>query len=179
MQIAFEFANYLFATADYNGAKSLYEKVISEVKDNASCYFYQGLNFLALNELENAKNSFENSMDVEKNNLNTYHLARTNFYLKNYDEAYELLMTIDEQDVDAENLLALTFYEKGLYKKAIEIYKKILERFNENLNIMLSLTKCYIMDKDKENALKCVHEILFKFPDHEDALQLKFEAQEL
>ena len=44
---------------------------------------------------------------------------------------------------------------------------------------MLSLTKCYIMDKDKENALKCVHEILFKFPDHEDALQLKFEAQEL
>ena len=39
-----------------------------------------------------------------------------------------------------------------LYKKAIEIYKKILERFNENLNIMLSLTKCYIMDKDKENA---------------------------
>ena len=178
-QIMFEFANYLFATADYNGAKALYEKVVEQEKNNASCYFYQGLNFLALNDLQQAKLAFENSINIEKNNLNTYHLARTNFYLRDFSAASELLMSIDEQDVDAENLLALTFYEQGLYKKAIEIYKKILERFNENLNIMLSLTKCYIMDKDKENASKSIHEILFRFPEHEEAMSLKKEIQEM
>ena len=97
--------------------------------------------------------------------------------MQDYDAAYDLLISIDEQDIDAENLLALTLYEKGLYKKAIDIYKNILERFNENLNIMLSLSKCYIMDKDKENALKVIHEILYRFPDHEDALTLKEEAE--
>ena len=177
MQIVFEYANYLFAIADYNGAKALYKNVTTEVKDNASCYFYQGLNYLALNDLQSAKEAFSNSLNIEKNTLNTYHLARTNFYLQDYDAAYDLLISIDEQDIDAENLLALTLYEKGLYKKAIDIYKNILERFNENLNIMLSLSKCYIMDKDKENALKVIHEILYRFPDHEDALALKEEAE--
>ena len=177
MQIVFEYANYLFAISDYNGAKALYEKVTSEVKDNASCYFYQGLNYLALNDLKSAKDAFTNSVNIEKNALNIYHLARTNFYLQDYDTAYELLITLEEQDIDAENLLALTLYEKGLYKKAIEIYKNILERFNDNLNIMLSLSKCYIMDKDKENALNAINEILLRFPEHEDALELKKEAE--
>ncbi len=179
LQINFEFANFLYATADYKGAKVLYEKVTDKLKGNAPCYFYQGLNYLALNELENAKTAFENSIKIEKNDLNTYHLARTNFYLHNYDETKNLLDELDTQDIDAQNLLALTFYELGRYSEAIEVYRRILEKFNENINIMLSLAKCYIKVNNKEEAIKAINETLSRYPDHEEALSLLKEAESI
>lgn len=179
LRINFEFANFLYATADYIGAKALYERVTQNLTDNAQCYFYQGLNYLALNELENAQKSFENSRRIEQNDLNTYHLARTNFYLHNYEKAIELLNELEVQDIDAQNLMALTLYELGSYEGAISIYKKILEKFNENINIMLSLAKCYIKINNKEEALNAINSTLSRYPDHEEALSLLKEAEAL
>lgn len=179
MQINFEFANYLYATADYIAAKALYERVTANVTDNASYYFYQGLNYLALNELENAKTVFEKSRNLERNDLNTYHLARTNYYTHDFSQAKALLDELETQDIDAQNLMALTLYELGKYQDAIVIYNKILEKFHENINIMLSLAKCYIKVNNKKDALKAINATLERYPDHEEALSLLKEAKAL
>lgn len=179
MQINFEFANYLYATADYIAAKALYERVTANVTNNASYYFYQGLNYLALNELENAQIAFEKSRNLERNDLNTYHLARTNYYTHNFNKAKELLEELETQDIDAQNLMALTLYELEKYQDAIAIYNKILEKFHENINIMLSLAKCYIKVNNKEEALKAIIVTLERYPDHEEALSLLKEAKAL
>lgn len=177
--ILFEFANYLYATADYKGAKTLYQKVCENETDNAQVFFYKGLNHLALNELEEAKEAFTASRNIESNDINTYHLARVNFYMQNYDEAETLLNNLETLDIDAQNLLALTFYEQGRYNEAAEIYLKILEKFHENINIMLSLAKCYIKMCEKAKALNAIEETLKRFPEHEEALKLKAEAEAL
>lgn len=179
MQINFEFANFLYSTADYAGAKVLYKRVTNAISNNSEYYFYEGLNYLALNELEDARIAFENSYKISANDVNRYHLARTNYYLNNFDNTLALISELDVIDVDALNLLALTFYAKGLYDEAIDTYKKILERFNENINIMLSLAKCCIKAGKKEEALDAINSTLARFSDHEEALELKKEAEAL
>ena len=90
-----------------------------------------------------------------------------------------MLNELDTLDVDALNLMALAFYETKKYEKAIDTYKKILEKFNENMNIMLSLSKCYLKAGKKEEALDSINSILKRFSDHEEALALKQEAEAL
>lgn len=177
--ILFEFANYLYATADYKGAKVFYQKACDKETNNAQMLFYKGLNHLALNELEEAKEAFTASRNIEQNDINTYHLARVNFYLQNYSEAENLLNSLETLDIDAQNLMALTLYELGRYDEAKEIYLKILEKFHENINIMLSLAKCYIKTGEKDKALNAIEETLKRFPEHEEALKLKSEAEAL
>lgn len=179
LNINFEFANFLYATGDYIAAKALFERIRDKMSDNSPFYFYQGLNYLALNELENALIAFEKSYQIEPNDLNKYHLARTNFHLENYNTCIDMLNELDTLDVDALNLMALAFYETKKYEKAIDTYKKILEKFNENMNIMLSLSKCYLKAGKKEEALDSINSILKRFSDHEEALALKQEAEAL
>ena len=177
--IIFEFANFLYATSDYHGAKKLYEKASLNCPDNGEIAFYSGLNYLALNEIEKAKSMFEISLKLAPNDINTYHLARINYFLHNFDEAYQLLNKIENKDIDIKNLLALTLYELDKTEDAIRIYKEILEKFHENINIMLSLAKCYIKINNKEEALNAINITLSKFPEHEEALKLLKEAEAL
>jgi tetratricopeptide (TPR) repeat protein len=57
-------------------------------------------------------------------------------------------------------------YEMGLYKEAIEIYNKILDRDPDSVTGWLGLAKAQSASGFYENALNSVHELLFRDPEN-------------
>ncbi|HPT42009.1 MAG TPA: tetratricopeptide repeat protein, partial [Candidatus Gastranaerophilaceae bacterium] len=60
--ILFEYANFLHATNDFQKAKEFYQKAKDKAPDSADVKTFSAINFIALNELENALECIESAL---------------------------------------------------------------------------------------------------------------------
>ena len=172
--IIFELANFYHATNDYNKAKEYYEKAY-ELENDSDINLFRALNYLALKETTKALDILE---DVRKADP-TNHIALQNIGLiyfanGNFEIAKEFLFDSYSlhQTSETLNALALCFYELKQYENAKPLALKLYEKYPENINVLLLLSKIYIELCDTENSVKYLDKIMKIFPEQPEAQEL-------
>lgn len=133
-----------------------------EEKERPSeCYFGMGCNFLGMQEYVRAKDSFMHYVDIDPDGEFSY-------------EAYDMLSALDESEENGEFTKGLAarrsalkgkeLIERGDFKKAIEVLKRLVEKEPELTLARNNLGLAYFCDRDYKNATAEVGEILKSEP---------------
>jgi len=134
-----------------------------EEKERPSeCYFGMGCNFLGLQEYVRARDSFTHYVDIDPDGEFSY-------------EAYDMLSALDEGEESGELTKGLAarraalkgkeLIERGDFKKAIEVLKRLVDKEPELTLARNNLGLAYFCDRDYKNATATVGEILKSDPD--------------
>lgn len=128
----------------------------------SECYFGMGCNFLGLQEYARAKESFERYVEIEPDGEFTY-------------EAYDMLDALEEgelngiipagQELRNAALKGKELIERGEFKMAVEVLKKLVEKEPELALARNNLGLAYFCDRDYKSATAEVGEILKKNPE--------------
>jgi len=173
--ILFEYANFLHATNDFQKAKEFYQKAKDKAPDSADVKTFSAVNFIALNELENALECSESALKKFPEDAFILFVTGKVYYLmKNFDKAKWFLIKSYEKNrnSETENLLALTYFELGEFEQANNIFEKLLKENPSNTNVLFNSAKCLIELSDTKSAQKQLKKILKIFPEFEEAKEL-------
>ncbi|UKI41667.1 MAG: tetratricopeptide repeat protein [Candidatus Melainabacteria bacterium] len=90
--INFEYANYLSATGDFISAKTLYNKAYEIDNDNFEILKFMGINYIKLNDIENALLTLEKAYNINSNDaLVLYNLGNVYYTNKEFEKARQML----------------------------------------------------------------------------------------
>ncbi len=127
----------------------------------SECYFGMGCNFLGLQEYERAKESFSRYVQVEPDGEFTF-------------EAYDMLDALEEGEANGAieegaqarrvALKGRDLIERGEFKRAVEVLKKLVQREPEMSLARNGLALAYFCDRDYAAATAEVGEILKNDP---------------
>ena len=143
--------------------------------DNILALTFMALNKLVLNQLDEAKEYIMKALKINPHHEYIQFCAGRIFYArKEYEDAKHYLIHAVEQnpDVETQNTLALTYYELGEYENAANILKNLLQKYPENISILMSLAKCYEGLKDNDSALEYLDKVVSIFPEDEEAHEM-------
>ncbi len=176
IDIIFEYANFLFATAEFAKAEEIFEIALSKDGENPNVLTFAALNLIAMNKsLDKALKLIEKALKkVPDNNFILFTAGKINYSLKNFDAAQVQLIKAWEINPtpEVENLLALNYYEQGEYEKAKNIFKTLLDANPLNTNLLLSSAKCYDKLSEAKNAKSQLRKALKIFPELEEAKEM-------
>lgn len=85
----------------------------------------------------------------------------------------QLLKAIEENSKDIENhlILAKFYFVNECYPETIEVYKKLLEYYPKDTNILYNLAVAYQANKQADEAKQAYLKVLKIDPTHKDAQQ--------
>ncbi len=173
--IIFEYGNYLYSTSNNTEAERYYGEALMLEPDNILALTFMALNKLVLNQLDEAKEYIMKALKINPHHEYIQFCAGRIFYArKEYEDAKHYLIHAVEQnpDVETQNTLALTYYELGEYENAANILKNLLQKYPENISILMSLAKCYEGLKDNDSALEYLDKVVSIFPEDEEAHEM-------
>ena len=174
--IVFEYANYLNQVQEFKKSKELYEKAIKLSNgEDADVYLFAAINLISLNEIESA---YEYLIIADKkmpDNFETLsNLGKVMFFMGKFKESKEFCeraLKIN-QNAETKNVLATSCMALGEFEDALQIFLELYEVNKNNINLMLSITKCYYELNDYDNALIIADKILAILPECSDAQQI-------
>ena len=173
--IIFEYGNYLYAVSNNTEAERYYGEALDLEPDNVLVLTFMALNKLVLNQLDEAKEYITKALKINPHHEYIQFCAGRIYYArKEYEDAKHYLIHAVEQnpDIETQNALALTYYELGEYDSAVNIFKNLLEKYPDNISILMSLAKCYEGLKDNDSALKYLDKVVAIFPEDEEAHEM-------
>ena len=173
--IVFEYGNYLHATTDFKRADEMYEKALAIKPDSTNALAFSALNKIQTNDLEKANEQITKAIGNSQQDAFLLFIAgKIKFLLKDYDCAKDFLIKSYEMDrnLDCENLLGLCYFELGEFEQAGNIFRHLLEKSPMNVNIMVSVAKCYEKLGDIPSALENLEKAVEIFPECEEAQEL-------
>lgn len=108
-------------------------------------------------------------------------LGYCSFRGKNYPKALKYLQRAvhaDPENVSYLNSLAICYRDSGKFEEAMDIYNKIIKQDNDNTSVLYNKSLLLILMQRKEDALKLLHRIVAKHPDHKKAKEKIHELAE-
>jgi len=134
-------------------------------------YYILGRQLMNKKDYVNARIWLEKAHLTEPNNLNYgFHLAQTNFYMKKYKEALDILLPFSEMgknNYEFNYLMAKTYQALSEYDRAIKILDDAVLQFGLNVSLLNSLGECYIQLGNREEALGALEKSLEINPNQE------------
>ncbi|HEY5957679.1 MAG TPA: tetratricopeptide repeat protein [Polyangiaceae bacterium] len=114
-----------------------------------------------------------------------YHLSRGSELLKenrveDAKVALELALSLQPLDLRGQGLLGVVYFRLGLYPRAIEIYRQIVEALDEEISPKVNLSLCYVKTGQHHAARELLEEVVRREPEHHRAwayLGLVFQFQ--
>ncbi len=173
--VLFEYANYLHATTDFAKADEYYQKALAIKPHDIDALGFSALNKIHLKDFDKAYEQIEYVLHHETGNGFMYFIAGKIKYLQGqYEDAKMFLIKSYELEKthDAENLLALCYYELGDYSQANTIFSSMLKENPLNVNLLLNSARCYEKLGDKDAALATLDKVVDAFPECEEAQEL-------
>ena len=160
-----------------NGAISI-QREISELfkiyPDSDILWNISGVVFLDLNELNKAKNCFENSIKINPSSSKVHcNLGTVFLHLKNFDYSiyyFQKAIKINDRNFEAHNNLGNAFKQKRVYKNAIDCYKNALEIDPFSIEVLINIGNTYSEIFNIENAIHNFKKALKIQPDNVLAL---------
>ncbi|MEY4066173.1 MAG: hypothetical protein RIR26_2381 [Pseudomonadota bacterium] len=108
-------------------------------------------------------------------------LGYCSFRCKYYPKALKYLQRAvhaEPENISYLNSLAICYRDSGKFDEALDIYNKILKHDNDNSSVMYNKSLLLILMERKEDALKLLHRIVAKHPDHKKAKEKIHELAE-
>ena len=174
--IVFEYANFLNQSQEFERSKELYEKAIEISNgENSEVFLYAAINLISLNEIEKAYDYLMKANKEMPDNFEALsNLGKVMFFMGKFKEAKEFCLEALKINKNAEtkNILATSLMALDEYNDALQIFLELYELNKNNINLMLSITKCYYELKDFDNALTVANKILALLPECEDAQEI-------
>lgn len=174
-EILFEYGNFLYSISKNNEAERYYTEALEIEPKNVMALTFMALNKLILNQLDESKNYIMKALETHPNHEYVQFCAGRILYArKEFDDAKRYLIRSVEQnqDVETQNTLALTYFELGEYTNALNIFKNIETKNPQNISVMMEIARCYEALQENDNALKYLDKIVDIFPEHEDAHEM-------
>ncbi len=174
-EIVFEYGNYLYSVSKNNEAERYYSEALDIEPDNVLALTFMALNKLILNQLDDSKEYIMKALKI--NHHHEYMLfcaGRIMFARKEYDDAKRYLIKAVElnPDIETQNTLALTYYELGEYQNALNIFENILQKYPDNISVLMSAAKCNEGLNNKDKALDYLYKLTDIFPEDEEAQEM-------
>ncbi len=174
--IVIEYANFLNQIQEFEKSKELYEKAItlSESKD-PEVYLYSAINLISLNEIEQAYEYLIKADSLMPDNYETLaNLGKVLFFMGKFQDSKEFCKRAIniKKDSETQNILATSLMALDEFEDALQIFLELYELNKNNINLMLSITKCYYELNDCDNALTIANKILSILPECEDAQEI-------
>lgn len=174
-EIIFEYGNYLYSVSKNTEAERYYTEALEIEPDNVLALTFMALNKLILNQLDEAKDYITKALNIDHHHEYIQFCAGRILYAKKeFEDAKRYLVRAVEQnpDIETQNTLALTYYELGEYQNAINIFKNLIEKFPDNISVLMSIAKCYEALKDNDSALEYLEKVVSIFPEDEEAHEM-------
>ena len=171
----FELATFYYQIHKYQEAEPYYEEALRLLPRDMTTVLFAGLNYFQLNKIDLAKKYLEKVYKkVQDDPVLCFTLARIYFAEKKYENARQILYSLNSFNKDAEiiNLLAQIHFELAEYENARDIYKSLFAQNEDSLNLILNIAKCEIKLNNKDSALEYLNKYLEIFPDSEEVNDL-------
>jgi hypothetical protein len=103
-----------------------------------------------------------------------YHLSRGSELLKENlvaeaKEALEVALSLQPQDLRGQGLLGVVYFRLGLYPRAIDIYRQIVEVFGDEVTPKVNLALCYVKTGQHHAARELLEDVVNRDPEHHRA----------
>jgi uncharacterized protein (AIM24 family) len=100
-----------------------------------------------------------------------YHLSRGSELLRENrieaaKEALELALNFRPLDLRSQGLLGVVYFRLGLYPRAIEIYRQIVEALDEEISPKVNLALCYVKTGQHHAARELLEDVVRREPEH-------------
>lgn len=142
---------------DYENAVVYYTRQLKHAPD-VYMYLYRGWSYVALSQIEKAREDYEKSIEMDSENPEGYAaLALTYLYDEQEEKAVELLRKSIEKDTESEMIwvyrdLSCAYRRLGEPEKAVKVMESCLDKFNEIKDILI-LARIYMTMGCYEEAL--------------------------
>lgn len=126
------------AFSRYQEAIDLFNKCLTINYNIYKAHHLMGYSFKKLDKIENAINCFQNAININPDNTNSYLELALIFHSQNDSiaiEYYNNILTLDSNDVVVLYNLALFYQENNDYNNSLETYSKLLKIDNFNANV--------------------------------------------
>jgi len=174
-EILFEYGNYLYSISKNQEAERYYMEALDVCPNNVLALTFMGLNKLILNQLDDAKDYIMKAVEIEPNHEYVQFCVGRILYARGeYEEGKRFLIRAVEQnpDIETQNTLALTYFELGEYKQALNIFKNIEAKSPKSVSVLMEIAKCYEKLEQNDDALQYLDKVVEIFPDNEDAHEM-------
>ena len=132
------FGELQLAFSRYEDAIDLFNKCLKLDYNIYRAHHLMGYSFKKLDKIENAINCFQNAININPSNSNSYLELALIFHSQNDTTAieyYNTILTIDSNYIIVLYNLALFYQENEDYNNSLETYSKILKIDNFNANV--------------------------------------------
>ena len=173
--INFEYANYLSAMGDFISAKKLYNKAYEINNDNFEILKFMGINYIKLNDIENALLTLKKANDINSNDaLVLYNLGNVYYTNKEYKKAKKMLEKAYLLNLNPEtlNLLGIVNMKLNNFEEAKNYFEKLYQDYKNNPYLLLNLGKCYIKLTQNDKAREYLNKANDLLPDFEEVCEL-------
>ena len=174
--IVFEYANYLNQVQEFEKSKEMYERAIILANESVpEVYLYAAINLISLNEIENAYTYLmKANKKMPKDFTTLANIGKVLFFMGKFEDSKKYCKKAlkIKKDAETQNILATSLMALNEFEEALQIFLEIYEQNKNNINIMLSITKCYFELKDYEKAQTIAEKILAMLPECEDAIKI-------
>ena len=173
--IAFEYANYLHATTEFEKADKMYAKALELEPENRDVLAFSALNKLHTKDFDNALEQINKAVAHSVHNGFLLYIAgKVRFAMKDFEGAKDFLIKSYEleQVEDVENLLGFCYFELGNFAQANVIFENLLKTNPGNINLLLNRAKCLENMGDNTSALQALEKLVEIFPDCEEAHEM-------
>ena len=174
-EILFEYGNFLYSISENIEAERYYAEALEVEPKNVLALTFMALNKLILNQIDAAYDYIMKAIKVEPNHEYVQFCAGRILFAKHeYEDAKRYLIRAIEQnpDIETQNTLALTYFELGEYRNALNLFKNIYAKSPKSVSVLMEIAKCYEALKDNDSALEYLDKLVDIFPENEDAHEM-------
>ncbi len=165
----------LMTLSKIDEAKSAFENALKIEPEYVDALAYYGYIYLLDRNFNKALEILQQAIKIDPNNfLAKSHLAKYYFAVEKFDIAKQFLLDITATTKDDEtlNMLAICYMNTDEFENAMNLFRKLLDKYPENHILLTNLAKCEYKLKDKTLALEHLRRALLIFDEYEEATKL-------
>jgi len=159
----------------YDKSLQYYQKLSQDKGYRVEAYLGMARAHLALNQIDQARNNYENALKVNANSdAAKLGVARVNYAKKNYDEAMPVFRQIAKDNTavtgaEAQFMIGRTLQAQGNYNEALKEYSKVKILYEAYATwvskALLNSADCYVALGKKGEAQSTLRSLVKKYPD--------------
>ncbi|MBI4650114.1 tetratricopeptide repeat protein [Candidatus Desantisbacteria bacterium] len=172
-------ALFYFETSNLDLAMQWVDKSIEKNSENKNAYVLKGNIYIKQEKYKEAKECFFKAIFLDKKFVPALEaIFDLSIKENNYSEYKKLINDILPEINQKDENICKNFYKSGYeklnnhkYKQAFGDFQKALQYDNQNIDVYLSLAKCYFALNEFNQALINYFQILGIFPENSSAIQ--------